>query len=86
MDFSKYLGEAGLSELWNLIIAQMDSRVFIGTREEYEAEINNIPNGALVIITDDEDVVTPPPKEEIIEEFSAVLGSAILGKMQLGKE
>lgn len=86
MDFSKYLGEAGLSELWDLIMAQMDSRVFIGTREEYESEINNIPNGALVIITDDADVITPPPKEEIIEEFSAVLGSAILGKMQLGKE
>lgn len=86
MDFSKYLGEAGLSELWSLIMAQMDSRVFIGTREEYESEINNIPNGALVIITDDTDVIIPPPKEEIIEEFSAVLGSAILGKMQLGKE
>lgn len=86
MDFSKYLGEAGLSELWNLIMAQMDSRVFIGTREEYESEIDNIPNGALVIITDDTDVIAPPPKEEIIGEFSAVLGSAILGKMQLGKE
>lgn len=84
MDFSKYLGEIGLSELWNLIIAEMDNRVFIGTKTEYEQNVENIPMGALVVITDEDDVVIPP--EEIITEHNSILGSAILGKMELGKE
>lgn len=100
MDFSKYLGAVGLAELWDLMIAQMDSRVFIGTRAEYEANINNIPIGAIVVITDESDVVQPPVEEKPIvppadnppaeEEPSvsltaAKLGTALLGKMILGQ-
>ena len=85
MDFSKYLGEVGLTELWNLMVAHMDERLFVGTRAEYEAAIDSIPVGALVIITDESDVVLPP----IVEEPSstiAILGVAKLGEMILGKE
>lgn len=95
MDFSKYLGTVGLAELWDLMIAQMDSRLFIGTRAEYEANINNIPVGAIVVITDESDVVRPPVEEKPVippaeEEPSvsltaAKLGTALLGKMILGQ-
>jgi hypothetical protein len=60
MDFSKYLGEIGLAELWNLMIAYVNGKIFIGTRAEYEAAAANIPVDALVIITDESDVVIPP--------------------------
>lgn len=85
MDFSKYLGEVGLTELWNLMLAHMDERLFVGTRAEYEAAIDSIPVGALVVITDESDVVLPP----IVEKPSstiAILGVARLGEMILGKE
>ena len=85
MDFSKYLGEVGLTELWNLMLAHMDERLFVGTRAEYEAAIDSIPVGALVVITDESDVVLPP----IVEKPSstiAILGIAKLGEMILGKE
>lgn len=85
MDFSKYLGEVGLAELWNLMLAHMDERLFVGTRAEYEAAIGSIPVGAMVIITDESDVVLPP----IVEKPSstiAILGVAKLGEMILGKE
>ena len=59
MDFSKYLGEVGLTELWNLMLAHMNERLFVGTRAEYEAAAASIPEGALVVITDDDDVVLP---------------------------
>lgn len=95
MDFSKYLGAVGLAELWDLMIAQMDSRLFIGTRAEYEENINNIPVGAIVVITDESDVVQPPveekpiiPPPEVEPEVSltaAKLGTALLGKMILGQ-
>jgi hypothetical protein len=84
MDFSKYLGEVGLTELWNLMLAHMDERLFVGTRAEYEAAIDSIPVGALVVITDESDVVLPP----IVEKPSstiAILGIAKLGEMILGK-
>lgn len=84
MDFSKYLGEVGLAELWNLMLAHIDERLFVGTRAEYEAAIDSIPIGAMVVITDESDVVLPP----IVEKPSstiAILGVAKLGEMILGK-
>lgn len=94
MDFSKYLGEVGLAELWDLIMAQLDSRLFIGTRAEYDAIATNIPVGAIVIITDESDVVLPPVIEEPdipeVEEpeislTTAKLGTALLNQMILGQ-
>ena len=85
MDFSKYLGEVGLTELWNLMLAHMDERLFIGTRAEYEAAIDSIPMGALVVITDESDVVLPPVVEKP-SSTTAILGVAKLGEMILGKE
>ena len=85
MDFSKYLGEVGLTELWNLMLAHMDERLFVGTRAEYEAAIGSIPVGAMVVITDESDVVLPPVVEKPSSTI-AVLGVARLGEMILGKE
>lgn len=82
MDFSKYLGEVGLTELWNLMVAHMDERLFIGTRAEYEAAIDSIPVGAMVVITDESDVV-PPEVEN--SPSTSILGTALLGSMVLGK-
>lgn len=84
MDFSKYLGEVGLTELWNLMLANVDGRLFVGTRAEYEAAIDSIPVGALVVITDDSDVV--PPTTERPSSTVAILGTAKLGELILGKE
>lgn len=85
MDFSKYLGEVGLTELWNLMLAHMDERLFVGTRAEYEAAIGSIPVGAMVVITDESDVVLPPVVEKPSSTI-AILGVARLGEMILGKE
>ena len=86
MDFSKYLGEVGLTELWNLMIAHMDERLFVGTRAEYEAAIDSIPVGAMVVITDESDVVLPPIVEKPEQDSTiAILGTAILGQMILGR-
>lgn len=85
MDFSKYLGEVGLTELWNLMLAHMDERLFVGTRAEYEATIDSIPVGAMVVITDESDVVLPPVVEKPSSTI-AILGVARLGEMILGKE
>ena len=49
MDFSKYLGEVGLTELWNLMTAYVDGKLFIGTREEYEANASKIQVGLLLL-------------------------------------
>ena len=64
--------------------------VFVGTMSEYEASINNIAFGALVIILDDSlgggdnnggsGGVLPETSE-----LSSILGKAILGKMKLGQ-
>ena len=80
MEFSKYLGEAGLAELWQLMTIYIDNKIFIGTRQEYEAQITDIPIGAIVIITDEEKNTEPDDNLS-----SAILGSAILGKMVLGQ-
>jgi hypothetical protein len=85
MDFSKYLGEVGLTELWNLMLAHMDERLFVGTRAEYEAAIGSIPVGAMVVITDESDVVLPPVVEKPSSTI-AILGVAKLGEIILGKE
>ena len=82
MDFSKYLGEVGLTELWNLMVAHMDERLFIGTRAEYEAAIDSIPVGAMVVITDESDVVLPEVENST---STSILGTALLGPMVLGK-
>ena len=86
MDFSKYLGEVGLAELWNLMTAYVDGKIFIGTRAEYEANVSNIATGAMVIITDEGDVVIPPIVEKPEKDSTiAILGTAILGQMILGR-
>ena len=86
MDFSKYLGEVGLTELWNLMLAHVDGRLFVGTRAEYEAAIDSIPTGALVVITDESDVVLPPIVEKPEQDSTiAILGTAVLGQMILGR-
>lgn len=89
MDFSKYLGEVGLTELWNLMTAYVDNKLFIGTKEEYEAAAANIPIGAMVVIIDESDIIIPPVVEEEekpeIDTTIAILGAALLGKMKLGR-
>lgn len=89
MDFSKYLGEVGLTELWNLMTAYVDNKLFIGTKEEYEAAAANIPVGAMVVIIDESDIIIPPVVEEEekpeIDTTIAILGAALLGKMKLGR-
>lgn len=82
MDFSKYLGEAGLTELWNLMAAYVDGKMWIGTREEYEAASSTIKVGTMVIITDESDVIEP---EVEVNSTSATLGIALLGSMILGQ-
>ncbi len=82
MDFSKYLGEIGLTELWNLMEAYVDGKMWIGTREEYEAAANTIKIGTMVIITDESDVIEP---EVEISSTTAILGTALLGSMILGQ-
>lgn len=84
MDFSKYLGEIGLTELWNLMTAYVDGKLFIGTRAEYETNASNIAIGTMVIITDESDVVIPPEEEENTSSI-AILGTALLGSMILGQ-
>lgn len=87
MDFSKYLGEVGLAELWKLMLAHVDNKIFIGTRKEYESAIDSIPVGAMVIITDESDVIEPPVDEEgITKSTIAILGIAKLGDVILGKK
>ena len=86
MDFSKYLGEVGLTELWDLMVAHVSDRLFVGTRAEYEAAIGSIPVGAMVIITDESDVVLPPIVEKPEQDSTiAILGTAVLGQMILGR-
>lgn len=89
MDFSKYLGEAGLAELWNLMTAYVDGKFFIGTRAEYEVAAANIPVGAMIVITDEIDVAVPPMANKptiSVTATTAILGKAKLGNMKLGKE
>lgn len=88
MDFSKYLGEIGLAELWKLMLAHVDNKIFVGTREEYESAGDSIPVGAMVIITDESDVIEPPVDEEegTTKSTIAILGIAKLGDVILGKK
>ena len=89
MDFSKYLGEVGLTELWNLMTAYVDGKFFIGTKAEYEAAAANIPVGAMIVITDEIDVAVPPminTPTVSVTATTAILGKAKLGNMKLGKE
>lgn len=83
MDYTKFLGEVGLTELWNLMTAYVDGRLFVGTRAEYEAAASSIPIGAMVVITDESDVVLPPVEED--NSSIAILGTALLGSMILGQ-
>lgn len=86
MDFSKYLGEVGLTELWNLMTAYVDGKIFIGTRAEYEAKASEIAIGTMIIITDESDVVIPPIVEKPEANSTiAILGTALLGEMILGR-
>lgn len=86
MNENLYMGEIGLAELWNLMTAYVDGRVFVGTRAEYEAAAATIPVGAMVIITDESDVVIPPIVEKPETDSTiAILGTSILGQMILGR-
>lgn len=82
MDYTKFLGEVGLTELWNLVTSYVDGKLFIGTRAEYEAAAASIAVGTMVIITDESDVIEPD-----VEDTStiAILGTALLGSMILGQ-
>lgn len=89
MDFSKFLGEVGLAELWNLMTAYVDGKLFVGTKAEYEAAAADIPVGTMIVITDEIDVAVPPMINKptvSITTATAVLGKAKLGNMKLGKE
>lgn len=82
MDYTKFLGEVGLTELWNLMTAYVDGKLWIGTRAEYESAAADIPVGTMVIITDESDVIEP----DVEDTFStAILGTALLGSMILGQ-
>lgn len=82
MNENLYMGEVGLAELWNLMTAYVDGRIFIGTRAEYEANSSNIAIGTMVIITDESDVIIPPVEDN---STTAILGTALLGAMILGE-
>lgn len=84
MNENLYMGEVGLAELWNLMTAYVDGKLFVGTRAEYEANASNIAIGTMVIITDESDVVIPPVEEENNSSV-AILGTALLGSMILGQ-
>ena len=84
MDYTKYLGEAGLAELWNLMTAYVNKKIFIGTLSEYEAAASTIPVGAIVVLTDESNVEIPPVEDETISS-AAILGTALLGSMLLGQ-
>lgn len=84
MDYTKYLGEAGLAELWNLMTAYVNKKIFIGTLSEYEAVASTMPVGAIVILTDESNVEIPPVEDEITSS-TAILGTALLGSMLLGQ-
>ena len=88
MDYTKYLGEAGLAELWNLMTAYVNKKIFIGTLNEYEAAASTIPVGAIVVLVDESNVEIPPVEDETPEEVvssAAILGTALLGSMLLGQ-
>ena len=98
MDFSKYLGESGLAELWKLMTSYVDGKIWIGTQNDYEKQSSNILNGTIVIIIDNEEGDKPPapedtenpedndPNEDLTSSSSAKLGYALLGTMILGQE
>lgn len=75
-----YITEEKLEEKGLATKEDVDSKFFIGTQEQYNELINSgkkLQNGALVIILD--------PSEIESDETIAILGTAILGKMILGK-
>lgn len=57
----------------------LDSKLFVGTRSAYNMayEEGKIQNGTLIVITEEDDII-----DENLT--TAILGSAILGKMILG--
>lgn len=84
MDYTKYLGEAGLAELWNLMTAYVNKKIFIGTLSEYEAAASTIPVGAIVVLIDENNAEIPPVEDDTTSS-TAVLGTALLGSMLLGQ-
>lgn len=55
METNKFLDVEGLSQLWHLIVNHSNSKLFIGTREEYEGKNKNgeIPFGCVVVLIDE---------------------------------
>lgn len=101
MDFSRYLGEVGLAELWKLMTSYVDEKIWIGTQSDYDKQVSNIKIGTIVIIIDEKEGYEPPaPEEPDIEDptenekpdvidptsISAKLGAALLGAMILGQD
>ena len=75
-----YITEEKLEEKGLATKKEVNSRFFIGTREEYDELVNSgkkFQNGAVIIILDPEEVES--------DDTIAILGTAILGKMILGK-
>ena len=83
---SKYLNLDGLTEYDALIKAFINSKIFIGTYEQYETANANgqVPIGALVIITDDATGGGSSGGESDSTSTTAILGQAIIGLMILG--
>ena len=89
MEKNKYLNLEMLA-LYDVLIKQfVDSKLFIGTYEEYEAANANseIPINALVIITDDETSSGGSggsSSDSTSTSTSSLLGTGALGYMILG--
>lgn len=86
MSTNKYLNLDGLLEYDALIKAFINSKIFVGTYEQYETANadGKIPVGALVIITDDGTSGGGSSGGDNTSSTTAILGQAILGQMILG--
>lgn len=84
MDY-KFLDAQGVSDLWKLMTAYVDGKLWVGTQVQYKvaSALGEIPVGTMVIITDESDVVLPEVEEGT--SSIAILGTALLGSMILGK-
>lgn len=81
----KFLDTQGVSDFWKIITTYVDNKIWVGTKTQYNiaAALHEISAGTLVIITDENDVVIPPKEENT--SSVAILGTAQLGAMILGK-
>lgn len=82
---NKFLDSQGVSNLWKLITAYVDDKLWMGTKLQYDiaSALGEIAVGTMVIITDESDVIVPPVEENT--SSIAILGTALLGSMILGQ-